>query len=290
MLPPFELHRPTTVESALQLRARLGDSCLWYAGGTALLLLMKMGLAEPAALVDVKRIDGLGRIAADGSELSIGAAACYQDVIDSPAVAAGWPALKGVVREVGNARVRSTGTVCGNLAFANPRSDPLVFLLACGASLRLRSHAGARDVPLERFVLDSFTTDIADGELITEIRVPSWDAAGYVRFKPVEQEYPLIGIGIAARVDGGAFRGAPRIAVGAAGSAPVVCQAAAGELSGAAFGDADAVRRAAETAADEVAPVSGVMGSAEYIAHMIASLLPDAVGRLAGGTDTRGWA
>ena len=73
ILSDFQLHRPATVEDAVQLRGELGDAAALYAGGTELLLAMKMGVLDYEHLIDVKRIDGLRGIEVRDGALRIGA-------------------------------------------------------------------------------------------------------------------------------------------------------------------------------------------------------------------------
>src|SRR5687767_7209927 len=112
MLPSdFELHRPTTVEEAAGLRAELGDAAALYAGGTELLLAMKLGVLDYEHLIDVKRIDALRGIERRDGELRIGALVTHRELETLPEL----PALAELERNVANVRVRSAGTLAGNL-------------------------------------------------------------------------------------------------------------------------------------------------------------------------------
>ena len=184
MLRPFELHRPSTVEGAVDLVARLGDEAAVYAGGTELLLLLKEGLLRVGHLVDVKRIAGLDAIAVDGDELSIGATVTHRAVERSPVVAARCPLVAQAARHVANVRVRNVGTVAGNLAFADPHSDVATLLVA----------------------LD---------EIVTAVRFRPWPArtaAAYVKFGVHER--PTLGVAVALVLDGGGTVMDARLAVG----------------------------------------------------------------------------
>jgi len=152
-LPPFELHAPRTVEEATSLLDRYGDDAALYGGGTELLLLMKLGFAEPGHLVDVKGIEELAGLGAEDRLLSVGATTTHRELERSPAVRERWPALAEMERGVANLRVRHAGTLGGNLCFADPHSDPATFLLAADAVLVCRRGGGtARRVPVGEFV------------------------------------------------------------------------------------------------------------------------------------------
>src|SRR2546428_842214 len=133
MLRPFALYRPTTVAEASELLAREGADASLYAGGTEVLLILKEGLLRVGSLIDVKRVPGLGAIRADNGHLSIGATATHRAVEGDATVRARCPLVAGVARHVANIRVRSVGTVGGNLAFADPHSDLATVFLALAA-------------------------------------------------------------------------------------------------------------------------------------------------------------
>ena len=137
-LAPFELHRVDSVEEASAAILELGDEAVLYAGGTELLLLMKLGFASYGHLVDIKPIAELGGHRGAWTGRCASARACGTARSSAPPlVAAGWPALAAMERWVANIRVRTVGTLGGNLAFADPHSDPATFLLASDASVVL---------------------------------------------------------------------------------------------------------------------------------------------------------
>ena len=136
-LPPFEIHRAGSVEEATALVEEHGEDAALYAGGTELLLLMKLGFASFGHLVDVKPVAGLRTIERVDGVLRIGGTVTHREIERSPLVREGWPELAEMERHVANVRVRATGTLGGNLSFADPHSDPATFLLAAGASVRL---------------------------------------------------------------------------------------------------------------------------------------------------------
>ena len=132
-LPPFTLHRPGSVGQASRLLAGLGDDGAAYCGGTELLLAMKLGLASYEHLVDLKRVDALRGITQTGDGVRIGAASTHREIETSATLHAAYPELCAMIAQVANVRVRSVGTLGGNLCFADPHSDPASFLIAAGA-------------------------------------------------------------------------------------------------------------------------------------------------------------
>ncbi|MBF6606539.1 MAG: xanthine dehydrogenase family protein subunit M [Chloroflexi bacterium] len=274
-LAPFALHPARSVEEATGLLAELGDDAVIYAGGTELLLLMKLGFAAYGHLVDVKPIGELAGIGVVDGWLRIGGAVTHRAIERSPLIAAGWPALVSMERRVANVRVRSTGTLGGNLAFADPHSDPATFLVAAGARLVLGLGDERRRVPVTEFVRGSYETALQPTELLVAIEVPplQGDAAmAHLRF--AFHERPAATISCLARVRDGLLV-ETRIAVGSVGVMPVRAGDAESLLSGTPAADLppsvlEAAGRAAAEAAD---PMTDANGSATYKRDLVRVLV-----------------
>jgi carbon-monoxide dehydrogenase medium subunit len=270
VLRPFALYRVSTVVEAAEVLAREGREAVLYAGGTEILLVLKEGLLRVGSLVDVKRIPGLSEIRAENGDLTIGATATHRAVERSSVVRARCPLVGGVARHVANIRVRSVGTVGGNLAFADPHSDLATLFLAFDAVVRLGSRAGERDVPLAEFVRGPYETVRGEDEVLTSVRLTSWPAGtagAYVKFGVYER--PTLGVAVALmREAGGAVTDA-RLAVGCVTPRPERLRAAEERLRG--FTVADVARHAGEVAdlaAQGVTPMDDLHGSAEYKREM----------------------
>src|SRR3954470_6067295 len=162
ILSDFQLHRPATVDDAVQLRGELGDAAALYAGGTELLLAMKMGVLDYEHLIDVKRIDGLRGIEVRDGSLWIGAGTTHREIETSPLVQERLPALATLERHVANVRVRAAGTLAGNLAFGGPHADPAALLTALDATVELVGSGGRRSVGIEEFILGAYETDLGE--------------------------------------------------------------------------------------------------------------------------------
>lgn len=171
-LSPFIYHQPTDLDGAITALALHGAEAAPIAGGTELLLLMKLGLAELGHLVNLKRIAGLDGIEAQDGMLRIGALASHARIAASPIVRAHLPALSELCGTIANARVRASGTLGGNLCFAEPRADPPVLLAALGAEVELVSASGVRRLPVDEFILAPMTTALEPAEILREIAVP----------------------------------------------------------------------------------------------------------------------
>lgn len=215
VLPDFQHARPTTVDEALDL---LEDpDALPYHGGTELLAVMRIGLLRPQCLVDLKRVTELAAITTDDGHVVVGGGATHREVAADPIVRQHVPLLADVVRRVGNVRVRASGTVAGNLCFAEPKSDLATALLALEADVVLRSSSGERTMPVDEFLLGAYITDLQPGELLTQVRVRADYARRAVYRKYQTEERPSVGVAV---VLSDLADPSCRVAVGAVGERP----------------------------------------------------------------------
>jgi aerobic carbon-monoxide dehydrogenase medium subunit len=267
-LPPFSVHRAGTVEEASALLERFDDEAVLYSGGTELLLVYKFGFADYPNLIDIKGIEELHGITVERDALRVGAAVRHVEIERSQLVAEHVPALAAMERNVGNVRVRTQGTIGGNLCFADPHSDPATFLIAAGGWVTARSGgAEPRTIAVEDFVLGPFETALAPGELLTAVHVPRpRPGSALVHRKISFHERPAVTVAANVRLEGEVVAEA-RLAVGSVGVTPVRVGAAE-----AALGDG-AVDEAAEAAAAAVEPVADANGSVEYKRHLVRVLV-----------------
>ena len=198
-----------------------------YAGGTELVPAMGLGLRRPAAIVDLKRVEALKGIAVDGGagSVTIGAAVTHRRLSDDPRVQEHLPTLAVAASRVGNARVRSTGTVGGNLCFAEPRSDLGCVLVALGAAAEIRSAGGARTVGVDELIVGAFETSLAENEILVSVTVP-FEPAGMSYWKLQSYERPTLGVALVASDSQW------EVTVGAATERPTRAVLAAGDAAG----------------------------------------------------------
>lgn len=216
-VPSFDYELAGSLEEALQAMAA-GATPIH--GGTELLPAMGLGLLAPTRVVSIRSLEELRVCERDGDQLVLGAGLSHNDLATSPLVQDCAPLLATVAGGVGNIRVRCTGTLGGNLAFAEPRSDICTVLLALGASVRLAGVGGERELPMKEFALGAYETDLREGELITAVTVPfAAPGAGYYR-KVVFSERPVVGVALTAAENGW------RLVIGAVGMAPEIVDVA----------------------------------------------------------------
>ena len=264
----FEYHEPATVEETCDLLARHGDEALILAGGTALLKLMKLRIARPAVLLNVKKIPDLGYVEnSNGGTLRIGGLAIYRTLERG---GHGREYLAHAASDVGSVQVRNIATVAGALCLAEPSSDIGPVLMTLDAEVELTSQSGKRAVPINDFFEDAFETRREPEEMMTEIRVPplpegaGWD---YQKFC-LRRGFDIAVVGVAAVVerDGDTIRSA-RIAVGAAQPTPFRHPEAEAMLSGQTFSE-DLCRAAAEKVTDGLIGITDVRASGKYRVHL----------------------
>ena len=197
------------------------------AGGTELVPAMGLGLRRPLAIVDLKRVEALGRIEVDtdAGAVSIGAAVTHRRLSDHPAVREHLPTLAAAASRVGNARVRSTGTVGGNLCFAEPRSDLGCVMVALGAAAEARSAGGARTLSIDELIVGAFETSLAEDEILTTLTVP-FEPPGMSYWKLQSYERPTLGVALVVT------ESQWEITVGAATERPTRAVLAAGDTAG----------------------------------------------------------
>jgi len=272
MLRPFALHRPGTAEEACAVLARFGEDAAPYAGGTELLLLMKLGVLRPRHLVDVKRLPGFDAIT-DGGRLTLGAAVTHRAVETSSLVSARAPLVAAVARHVANVRVRNVGTVGGNLAFADPHSDLATLFLTLDASVELVSPRGRRALALADFTRGAWDTAREADELLVSVRLTPWPAATpavYLKFGVHER--PTLGVALALVLDASRARvSEARLAIGCVDPRPARVPSVEARLRGAAVAELeDAAVAAGDLAAAAVEPDDDLHGSADYKRAMVA--------------------
>ena len=194
VLPELGLVRSGDLDEAL---AAVAYDHAPYAGGTELVPAMGLGLRRPTAIVDLKRIEALKGIDVDAEErtVAIGAAVTHRRLSDHPGVREHLPTLAAAASRVGNARVRSTGTVGGNLCFAEPRSDLGCVLVALDATAEVRSAGGARTLGVDELIVGAFETSLAENEILVDVTVP-FEPAGMSYWKLQSYERPTLGVAL----------------------------------------------------------------------------------------------
>ena len=285
LLRRFEIHQPSNVAEAVQMRAHFGEQASLYAGGTELLLAMKHDVLRYKHLIDVKVISGLDAIEQRDGMIRIGATATHRNIERSALLRSQLPVLTNMESLVANVRVRNTGTLGGNLCFAEPHSDPATLLLVLGASVAVEGPQGRREIPVDDFFTGPYETRLAPNEIMTGVQIPvtsgQWQSA-YVKFQVHER--PMLGLALALETtaDGETFSRA-RVAVGCVSPRPQRSAAAESLLAGRRSEIERNLPMAAEALADAAQLIDDQQSSAEYKRHLIRVFLRRAFVKALGG-------
>ena len=268
---PFTYQAPSTIEEAVRELGRNGESKV-IAGGHSLLPLMKLGLAQPEALIDLRRIASLREIRTeDDGIIAIGALTTHRDIAHHPAVRAKLAALAEAASAVGDLQVRARGTIGGSLAHADPAADEPAPALAFDATIRAIGPQGRRDIKATEYFKGTFETALAENEIITEVRFPApagRTGSAYAKFAHPASGFAITGVAavVTVKADGSV----ERAAIGVTGAAAAAYRAKAAEKALAGTnGDAKAIAAAAAKATAGITALSDLAASSEYRKHLV---------------------
>jgi carbon-monoxide dehydrogenase medium subunit len=250
-----------------------GDKGRLYAGGTELLLAMKHDLLRYEHLVDVKTIAGLSKIEIKNGALMIGGTATHAAIERSDLVRQNLPALAEMETKVANVRVRASGTLGGNLCFAEPHSDPATLLTALGAKAHVQGKSGNRTVGIDKLITGAYETSLANDELLAAVEIPvlsKSQRAAYVKFQLKER--PTLGLALILDVDGETVKKATAV-VGSVSAVPTQSDKANQLLTGARAQVERQLADAGAALAQAADPVDDLEGGADYKRHLIGVFL-----------------
>lgn len=283
MIPvQFDYLAPTSVEEALAALAEHGDDAKVIAGGQSLLPVLRMRLNAPEVVIDLGGIAELRGIRDDGDALVIGAMTTHHDVLNDALVKEHALLLARAEHQLADAQIRHRGTFGGALAHADPAGDLGAPALALGAEFVIDGPGGTRTVAADDFFVDLFETAIAEGELLTEIRIPKFTGWGahYEKFVRVAHQWPIVAVAAAVKVEGGTISEA-RVGLTNMGSTPIRARAVEEALVGQPATE-EAVGTAAARATEGTNPPSDLNGAADYRSHLAQVLTRRAVLAAAG--------
>jgi len=279
MIPAnFDYFAPTSLREALQILAERGDQARVLAGGHSLVPLMKLRLAQPAALVDVGRIPELRGISVEGGRIRVGAMTTHAAIASSLEVIQNAPALAQAAHEIGDRQVRARGTIGGSLAHNDPAADLPAVMLALDAEFVIRSSSGERTLPAADFFVGMLETAIQPNELITSISVAVSPSSAYAKFPNPASHYAITGVCASVTANGNVSSAQ----IGVTGAAPMAFRATAAEsaLTGKPLTQAS-IAEAAEAAYDGRELLGDIHASAEYRGHLIGVMTRRALEKLA---------
>ncbi len=280
-----ELFRPATPEDAVALLAEHKGKAKVLAGGTDLVVLIRAGKIAPEVIVSLNGIAAMRSLSFNPDDgLRIGALTTHSELLENGDVQARYPVLAETARALAGPPVRNAASVAGNLCHAAPSADFGPPLLALGASVAVLGPGGERMVPLTDFFKGPNRTDLAEDEILTEIRVPTpaeGSGAGYQKLGVRSaMEIAMVSAAASLTKTNGSCSDV-RVALGAVAPAPFLVKLAAAAVEGKAP-SAEVFARAGAAAAAESQPISDIRASAEYRKKMVAVLTRRALARAAG--------
>lgn len=260
MIPAaFDYVRAGSAAEAISLIGQHGDEAKFLAGGHSLVPLMKLRLAQPTLLVDIGRISDLSYIRDAGDHVAIGALTRHMDIENSALLKQHVPLLAHAASHVGDPQVRHRGTIGGSIAHADPASDLPATTLALGATYVAEGPNGTREIAAIDFFHGFLTSALAADEMLTEVRIPKMEGAGwsFQKFNRRSQDWAIVGVAAWRR------NGASGVALVNMGSVPILATSVSAALAGGA-----SIADAAQLANNEAEPQADLNASIEYRTHL----------------------
>jgi aerobic carbon-monoxide dehydrogenase medium subunit len=266
MIPiEFDYVTPTSLDEAVAALRDGGEDAKIIAGGHSLVPLMKLRLAAPTVLVDLRKVAGLRGIQREDGLFRIGAMTTHYEV--SQEAGLGLAAL--AAGTIADPQVRYRGTLGGTLAHGDPASDMPAILLAMEGSVSILGAEGVREVAAADFFQDYLTTAVGEGEILTEIRLPAMDGYGfgYQKFNRRQEDWAMAAVGALVKKAADGTCEDVRVGLTHMAGTPLRATAVEQALRGKAL-DASSIASASELAAEGTNPPADLNASADYKRHL----------------------
>lgn len=270
---PFEYERATSVDHAIGLLDRLGDTARVVAGGHSLLPMMKLRIANPEYLVDINDlVPELGYVITDPTLVRIGAMTRHREILESDTLAAVCPIFRDAERVIADPVVRNRGTLGGSLCQADPAEDLSTVCEVLNAVCLVRGPSGEREIAIDDFMVGPYETAVAPNEILIETRIPLRhnSSSAYAKVERRVGDWAVTAAGSSITLDGGSIAAAR---VGLTAVNPD--RAALAEVSASLVGKPateEVFAEAGRLAAQACEPVADVRGTAEYKRHLASEL------------------
>src|SRR6266498_142364 len=268
---PFEYHVPDSMEEALMLLRDLGGDAKLLAGGQSLVPAMNFRVVQPSALIDLNRIKELNYLREDADCLRIGAMTRERMLEIDPSIEKWSPLLKEAMPYVAHPQIRNRGTLGGSLANADPAAELPVLMLALDARLKVRSADSERWVDAQSFFSGMFLTDLAPGEMLVEIELPSQPSRtgwSFMEVAPRAGDYALMGVAALLTLDEAGKCKAAKLVYLNAGDGPVDAKQAAQLLQNELMSDKLIDEACSIASEQEINPFGNIHASPEFQRHL----------------------
>ena len=280
MIPPsFEYLTPSNISDAVALLQKHGDEAKILAGGHSLIPAMRLRLAEPGYLIDISGIGGLDYIQEESGQLRIGAMTCEAALEESEIVRSQYPLLLDTAKMIADPSVRNMATVGGNLAHGDPANDHPATMLALRALVLAEGPNGTREIKIDNFFPDFFTTALSEDEILTEIRIPTPPSASggaYLKIERKVGDYAAAAVACQLNIDSSGSIENIGLGLTNVGSTPIRASSAEELLKGK-KPDENMLAEAGRLAAADSEPMEDLRGSAEYKRALVNELTQRAI-------------
>lgn len=265
----FDYQAPASLGEALAMLGSGDGEVKALAGGQSLLPLMKLRLAEPGTLIDLRNVPELRGIRSDGNGVICGAMTTYFQAIDSPITQTKTPLIVQALRQVGDPQVRARGTIGGSLAHADPAGDLPAVALALNATMHAAGPNGERDIAARDFFTDMLTTALQANELLTWVRFEATDTprtgTAYAKHRHPASGYAVVGVAAVVTLDPNGVCQEARVAITGAGTHAIRATGVEQELAGKPLAQAS---EASARAAEGLDLLNDYYASTDYRAHL----------------------
>ncbi|MGR3615944.1 MAG: FAD binding domain-containing protein [Paracoccaceae bacterium] len=267
----MDYHSPASFEDAVALARDASGTTRFLAGGTDVLVQLRLDLTTPDTLIDVKHIPGTKDIVQhDDGSWTIGIATPGAEMSEHDALAATWPGVVEGMDLIGSTQVQGRATLVGNLCNASPAADSVPAMVAAGATVSVTGPDGTRTVAVEDIPVAPGRSSLAKGELVSAVHLPARGDQGgdaYLRFIPrTEMDIAVVGVSVNLRLDGDTVREA-RVSLGAVAPTVLLVRECADAIVGTTLDDA-ALEKLAAAASAACKPITDKRGTVEFRTHV----------------------
>jgi len=263
----MQYHSPSSFNEAVAISNSSSGLVKYLAGGTDVLVQLKIGTKSPDHLIDIKNIPGVREISLrDDGGYTIGAAVSGAQLTEHKDLSKKWPGLVEGMELVGSAQIQSRATLVGNLCNGSPAADSVPGMIAAGASVSILNSSGTKDVLVEDIPSGPGSTSLENGELITAINLPKrndYEGDAYLRFIPrTEMDIAVVGCAVNLSLENGVITAA-KVVLGAVGPKVILAHSAADCLVGTKL-DGSSLSRFSAECGQIAKPISDKRGSEEF--------------------------
>ena len=280
MIPPvFEYLNPNQLSEAISLLQKHGEDAKILAGGHSLIPAMKLRFALPEYLIDISGIEGMDYLREEGGQLRIGAMTRESSLEESELISEKYPLLLDTVKMIADPQVRNMATVGGNLAHGDPANDHPATMIALRATVMVEGPKGSREIGIDDFFPEFFTTAMDPNEILTEIRIPtppSKSGGAYLKIERKVGDFATAAVACQLCFDAAGAIEQIGIGLTNVGQTPIRSTKAEDLLRGETPND-NLLQEAGLLAADDSDPADDLRGSAGYKKALVNELTQRAI-------------